>query len=112
MSKSTRSTKSIQGGFNKQHLIPFLRWLLTRHAKLGGVTEIRAIADQPAKMVWSGYFGPGHLDDLVRQIRPLPDGPRDKIPFGKSPSTRTPGSIFPRSPTRPHSITRASAGGT
>jgi hypothetical protein len=66
-------------------LIPFLKWLLPRHKKHGGITEIRAIAEQPVKMICSGYFDPTNRTSLVEQIRPAYDGPRAKIPYGDSP---------------------------
>ena len=68
----------------QEHLVPFSQWLMQRHQKLGGVTEIRVIADKPAKMIWSGYFDPGHIDELVKQIEPDSDGPRKKIPYGET----------------------------
>jgi hypothetical protein len=69
----------------QEHLVPFLQWLLARHTKLGGVTEIRVIAHRPSKMVWSGYFTPESIEDLVDEILPDPDGPRSKIPYGAAP---------------------------
>ena len=77
----TLSTSAVNGGAAdfahsphcRDHLRPFLKWLLRRHRKFGGVTEIRAIAEAPAKMVWSGYFDPQHVKALVEQITPEED---------------------------------------
>ncbi len=82
---STETHDFVNSPHCREHLVPFLKWLLRRHKNLDGVTEIRAIADRPAKMVWSGYFGPGHVRDLLEQILPDPDGPRPKIPYGDTP---------------------------
>lgn len=63
-------------------LIPFLRWLLKRHSKLGGVTEIRAMADRPVRMIWSGYYDATHVKELVAQLMPIA---RNKIPWDGAP---------------------------
>jgi hypothetical protein len=54
-----------------RQLIPFLEWLLPRHAEQGGLTEIRVL--QRARGVWSAIVTP---DDLYRIPDWLgPDGP-------------------------------------
>jgi hypothetical protein len=68
-----------------ENLTSFVRWILSRHAKLGGVTEVRAIAERPCKMVWSGYFDAAHWEQVVELIRPEGTRPRTKIPYGGSP---------------------------
>ncbi len=45
---------------------PFLTWILERHARLGGVTELRVLGG--ARGVWSACGGPADLDGLVAQI--------------------------------------------
>jgi putative DNA primase/helicase len=62
-------------------LVRFLLWILSRHAELGGVTEIRAIKpgtrqDKKDREVWSAYVGPADLPDLVTALEPLPGPPR------------------------------------
>src|SRR4051812_1306387 len=42
------------------------------------LTEVRAIADRPTKMVWSGYYDPAHVAGQADQIQPGPEGPRAK----------------------------------
>jgi hypothetical protein len=87
--------------------VPFLRWLLRRHRNCGGVTEIRVIAEKPAKMVWSGYFDPAHLGALVEQIRPDPDGPRKKLPFGETPRIGEAQFFFSMQPVNPALLARS-----
>lgn len=57
----------------------FLHWILARHQRLGGLTELRALRSEPdgSRSVWSGCFGPAHLDTLVSRLLPLSAGGRD-----------------------------------
>lgn len=91
----------------QDHLMPFLKWLLRRHSQLGGITEIRAIAEQPTKMIWSGYFDARHWRELVEQILPEPDGPRAKIPFGGTPLIGEANFYFTMQPVRRELLARS-----
>ena len=63
----------------------FLKFILHRHAKHGGVTEIRLIQEQGGNVIRSGYWDPDHLDELIDQLAPRN---RDKVPFGEHPRIR------------------------
>ena len=67
---------------HKAHLKKFLRWIAGRHAKHGGVTEIRILQDQPIGAVFSGYFDLDHSKELIDQL--LPED-RERVPFGEHP---------------------------
>ena len=63
----------------REHLRPFLRWLLPRHADLGGITEIRLLRKGTDRGIWSGYFGPSDTETLISLLDPLSDVPRPRI---------------------------------
>src|SRR5262245_24367558 len=88
-------------------LEPFLRWLLRRQGRHGGVTEIRAIADQPAKLICSGFFDAEHRQQLVQQILPEPGGPRPKIPYGGTPRIGEANFYFTMQPVNPKLLARS-----
>jgi len=69
----------------RDHLRPFLAWLLARHADLGGVTEIRVLRKGRGRGTWSGYFGPDDTDALVELLAPVSESPRSRIPRGDHP---------------------------
>ena len=66
----------------KKNLRAHLEWILRRHKEHGGVTEIRLIQEHPVKNIWSGYWEPDHLDELVDLL--LPED-REKVPYGQHP---------------------------
>lgn len=65
----------------------FLSWILTRHAALDALTEVRIIRRTTGgeRGIWSGYFGPNDLDALVAQLVPAPGGPRRRLPHNAHP---------------------------
>jgi hypothetical protein len=65
------------------------------------VTEIRLLADRPTKGVWSGFFDRDHADQLVSALRPLPDGAREKIPYGEHPRVGEANVYFTLNPVKP-----------
>jgi hypothetical protein len=62
------------------HARGFLGWLLPRHARLGGRTELRALGRAPRGGVWSAFVGPEDLDAVVDALAPLPGSPRPVFP--------------------------------
>lgn len=66
--------------WNADQIRAFLAWLLPRHARLGGVTELRALGRGPRKGVWSAFVGPDDIDAIVEALAPLPGGPRPVFP--------------------------------
>ena len=66
----------------EKNLREHLAWILGRHKKHGGVTEVRLIQEHPVKNIWSGYWDPDHLDELVDLL--LPED-REKVPYGQHP---------------------------
>ncbi len=69
----------------REHLRPFLRWLLARHAALGGVTEVRVLRKGGGRGTWTGYFGPDELDALVLAVAPVSKAPRSRMSRGDHP---------------------------
>src|SRR5262249_12365962 len=67
-----------------ESLRPFLRYLLRRHKKQGGVTEIRVAPtkDGAGAKPMSGLFNPDQLDALVELLAPLE---RTTVPRGQHP---------------------------
>ena len=51
-----RTAHNTRPTFDRQGLLDSLRFILRRHHKQGGVTEIRIIENRVGKNVWSGYF--------------------------------------------------------
>lgn len=74
----------LNSGQVRDHLRPFLTWLLARHASQGGRTEIRVIRSGPRPEIWSGTYGPSDIEDLIAQVAPI-GPPRDEIPSGDYP---------------------------
>ena len=66
--------------WNVDQVRAFLLWLLPRHAKLGGMTELRALGRGPRKGVWSAFVGPDDIDAVVEALAPLPGSPRPVFP--------------------------------
>ncbi len=66
--------------FDADQLRAFLRWLLPRHAALGGRTELRALGRPPRRGVWSAYVGPDDLEAIIDALAPLPGSPRPVFP--------------------------------
>ena len=69
-------------------LVPFLEWILGRHARDGGVTEIRVLTTD--RGTWATLAGPDDLDALVTA---LTSGPHPRIGdanvyFGLQPARR------------------------
>jgi hypothetical protein len=64
-------------------LLPFLRWILDRHHRYGGITEIRILGGGH-RGVWSGYFDRDHCDDLVQAVLPMVQV-RSKVPYDDYP---------------------------
>lgn len=94
--------------WNPDEARAFLAWLLPRHARLGGRTELRALARGPRGGVWSAFVGPDDLDAVVEALAPLPGSPRPVFPdwprcgeanlyFGLNPVK--PDAVPPRGPT-------------
>jgi len=69
----------------REHLRPFLRWLLPRHADLGGITEIRMLRKGADRGTWSGYFGRSDVETLISLLEPRCDVARSRIPRGDHP---------------------------
>lgn len=69
-----------------EHLVPFVEWLLNRHDRHDGVTEIRilGLANQK-KVTWAGYFDKDHIGELITAVLPCSNSPRSKIPYGAHP---------------------------
>ena len=93
--------------YRRENLQPFAKWILDRHARDKGVTEIRIIADKPTKGVWSGFFTDDHLEDLIDAIEPLPSSLRGKIPFGDYPRVREGNCYFTMQPVDPDLLARS-----
>src|SRR5262245_8043032 len=68
----------------QQSLVPFLKYLLGRHERQGGATEIVLVPLQggSGSKPMSGCFGPDDLDTLVELLRPEA---RSKVPRGQHP---------------------------
>lgn len=92
---------------HQKSLLPFLRWILRRHAALGGITEIRAIAEKPSKMIWSGYFDDKQIKLLVDLLLPDDDGPRPKLRFGEVPVIGEANFYFTMQPVNPALLARS-----
>ena len=82
------------------HLRPFLRWLLPRHAALGGLTELRLLRKGRGKGTWSGFFGPEDVESIVEQLAPVGE-PRQRIPRGDHPRVGEANVYFSLQPVSP-----------
>jgi hypothetical protein len=58
-------------------LRPFLAWITERHARLGGLTEVRILGGP--RGVWSAFLGPAHVEDTVEALLPGSPGQHPKI---------------------------------
>ena len=85
----------------RDHLRPFLSWLLPRHQALGGITELRLLRKGRGKGTWSGYFGPEDEEALVQALLPVADEPRARIPRKDHPRVGEANVYFSLQPIRP-----------
>ena len=69
--------------YYRDSLLPFLRWILDRHHRCGGITEVRILGGG-RRGVWSGYFDKDHCDDLVQAVLPMAQV-RSRIPYDDYP---------------------------
>ncbi len=69
--------------YYRDSFAPFVRWILERHHRCGGVTEVRILGGGH-RGVWSGYFDKDHVDDCVRAILPMAKV-RSRIPYEDCP---------------------------
>jgi hypothetical protein len=69
--------------YYRHSLLPFLQWILDRHRRCGGITEIRILGGGQ-RGVWSGYFDKDHCEDLVQAVLPMVQV-RSKIPYDDYP---------------------------
>jgi len=60
----------------------FAEWILARHARLGAVTELRALrrTESGEKSTAAGYYGPDELPQLLSDLSPVSPVPRRRIP--------------------------------
>lgn len=70
--------------WNPDQARAFLAWILARHARIGGVTELRALGRASPSGgrggVWSAFVGPHDLDAVLEALAPPPGSPRPVIP--------------------------------
>lgn len=78
----------------RESLVPFVKFITSRHAARGGVTEVRILPGPGMRRgAWSGYFDQEHWRDLIEAILPLSGSPRAKIPYEDHPRI-TEGNVY------------------
>lgn len=85
---------------HEPNLEKFVKWITERHARCGGITEIRI---HDGQRIYAGFFDVDHQQDLLDQIKPIK---RKRIPYGEHPRIGEANVYFTMQPVHPDLLAR------